>query len=261
MKRSYNPSGGISPQEFFYSLLAAKEDCLLTKSGKVKFENNTIDNDEELTPCLSSDVVLDWLEALGGPELQEHIYRVFSKDLEVETLYDIQERINENIDSLLSEAQAATEASGVVVNKTWQSSQSQRGGRNQYRGSPRFDNRRNRQPNQSGFQPAWSDNSKRVPRQSNLSGSQQFCKFCKAMNRSSAFSHTISDCLFLDSQDRRDIAQSRDTEVRVKAALMEEVEQQIDYDQYEDDVINSFYNNSIEGNTNEDNEIQDGDQD
>ena len=70
----------------------AKEDCLLLTQdhgGRVRFKGEFPATDEDLTPTLESDIVADWLEIIGGATLQDHVVRVFSKDLETETLADL----------------------------------------------------------------------------------------------------------------------------------------------------------------------------
>ena len=82
MKHSYDPSGNLTPTDFSLSLRNAKEDCLLLKTahgGNVKFHGSVPTDDEDLTPTLESDVVLDWLDSLGGTKLVEHTFRVFAK--------------------------------------------------------------------------------------------------------------------------------------------------------------------------------------
>ena len=85
VKHSYDPSGDLTPTDFFFSLRNAKEDCLLLSAahgGNVKFHGSVPTDDEDLTPTLESDVVLDWLDSLGGTKLVEHTFRVFAKELE-----------------------------------------------------------------------------------------------------------------------------------------------------------------------------------
>ena len=60
-------------------------------------------------PTLESDVVLDWLESLGGTKLVEHIFRVFAKELESESLADLRQRISDNLACLISEADQQAE--------------------------------------------------------------------------------------------------------------------------------------------------------
>ena len=39
-----------------------------------------------MTPCINSLVVMDWVDAIGGAPLVEHVHRVYAKDLETVTL-------------------------------------------------------------------------------------------------------------------------------------------------------------------------------
>ena len=77
MRHSYDPNGDLTPIVGFFSLRNAKEDCLLLSAdngGNVKFHGKISTEDEDLTPTLESDVVLDWLESLGGTKLVEHTF-------------------------------------------------------------------------------------------------------------------------------------------------------------------------------------------
>ena len=62
-----------------------------------------------MTPYCYSQVVLDWLEAVGGPPLIEHVFRVYNKDLQMETLYDIRQAIMDSIETLITESTNAAE--------------------------------------------------------------------------------------------------------------------------------------------------------
>ena len=79
------------------------EDSLISKDYHISEQGILIIEGKELTPCLNSVVVMDWLEAIGGPPLVEHIYRVYAKDMETQTLGSLQSRISKNLDSLLTE--------------------------------------------------------------------------------------------------------------------------------------------------------------
>ena len=68
----------------------------------VQFHGSVPTEDEDLTPTLESDIVLDWLDSLGGIKLVEHTFRVFAKGLEKETLGDLRQRISDNLTSLIS---------------------------------------------------------------------------------------------------------------------------------------------------------------
>ena len=106
VKRSFDSTGDISTTDFFFMLRDAKEDCLMKSQpsgGIVTFRGEIPTEDEELFPTLESDIVADWLEAIGGADLLEHVFRVFSKDLERETLADLRQRISDSMESLMLE--------------------------------------------------------------------------------------------------------------------------------------------------------------
>ena len=72
---------------------------------------------EDLTPCSRSDVVLDWLDTIGGTTLIHHVFRSFSKDLVTETLFNIKKRIVYNIKTLMMEAENTSEAHQMRINR------------------------------------------------------------------------------------------------------------------------------------------------
>ena len=112
LRESFDRNGDLSPNDFFFALRNGKEDCLLlsrTNGGTVRFNGEIPATDEDLTPTLESDVVLDWLHALGGSKLVDHVFRMFSKELETESLSDIRQRISECLSSLLSESEIQAE--------------------------------------------------------------------------------------------------------------------------------------------------------
>ena len=77
LKETYDRKEDLSYNDFFFALRNAKEDCLLLSGdngGKVKFNGALPTADEDLTPTLESDIVLDWLHALGGLKLFDHIF-------------------------------------------------------------------------------------------------------------------------------------------------------------------------------------------
>ena len=99
IKHSYNSNGDLSTTDFFFSLRNAKEDCLLLSN----------------IATLESDVVLDWIEAIGGQKLVEHVFRVFSKELETDTLADLRQTISDNLINLLSESEQQAELNRALV--------------------------------------------------------------------------------------------------------------------------------------------------
>ena len=76
------------------------EDTLLTADTDVTEFGKKITEDEDMSPCINSLVVMDWIDAIGGAPLIEHVHRVYAKDLESSTLGSLQSRISKNLDSL-----------------------------------------------------------------------------------------------------------------------------------------------------------------
>lgn len=203
LRRAYDPSSNQSPQEYFYALRDAKEDCLLLAGSPIKFRNKTLATDEDLVPCLESDIVMDWLEALGGPSLQEHVFRVYSKDLESSSLADLQDRISENIETLLIEAEAAAEAPSTIGKAFIKGATKQ----------PFRSNDRNTGFKGASKEPFRSnDRNTRFARNNRDSGqakpaskSVTPCILCKAKGRPQASSHSISECFLLTTDNRKSI--------------------------------------------------------
>ena len=199
LKKAYDPNSNQSPQEFFYALRDAKEDCLLLAGSPIKFRNKTLATDEDLVPCLESDIVMDWLEALGGPSLQEHVFRVYSKDLESSSLADLQDRISENIDTLLVEAEVTAEPPATIGKAFIKGSA-------RHRGSPpptRHPFRSNDHKHQNR-----SDRNSRASVPFKPDGAH--CILCKAKGRKQATSHTIAECFLLTGDDRNAIVEIHD---------------------------------------------------
>ena len=103
IKNSYSPTSDETKQEFFYRLRDAMEDTLLPANTDVTQYGRQITIEEDMTPCINSLVVMDWIDAIGGSILVEHIHRVYAKDLESVTLGSLQSRISKNLDSLIHE--------------------------------------------------------------------------------------------------------------------------------------------------------------
>ena len=118
LKQNYERNGDLSQNDFFFALRNAKEDCLLlsdTNGGTVTFRGNIPTTDEDLTPTLESDIVLDWLHALGGSKLIDQVFRTFSKELETETLSDIRQRISDCLPSLITESELQAELKRTLI--------------------------------------------------------------------------------------------------------------------------------------------------
>ena len=116
VKRSFD-HGSFSYTDFYYKLLHTKEDCLLLVAGNVTFKGARCVTDEELKPLPPSDVVLDWMHAIGGPTFVEHVFHVFAKILATETLHDIWQRILNNVNTLIMEAKNTSKVHQLKVGR------------------------------------------------------------------------------------------------------------------------------------------------
>ena len=118
-------SRGKCPMVYLYRLNAPctkggaceKEDCMLMSDTTIKFEKKPWDKNEEMTPCIESDIVLDWIDAIGGTPLVEQVFNTFSKDLEAETLFDLRVRISDTLETLLAHAESTTIANRLVAKR------------------------------------------------------------------------------------------------------------------------------------------------
>ena len=203
VKHSYDSNGDLSPTDFYFSLRNAKEDCLLLSAehgGKITFHGSIPAEDEDLSPTLESDVVLDWLYAMGGTKLVEHTLRVFSKELETESLADLRQRISDNLSSLSPEAEQAD------LNRTFVP-----------KSSPRFNQpNRNFPPRQgkpfhSQFQPTNLQTARPTYQQRPTGPSAQTtspglvppCKLCLLNKPAVAHTHGIATCSQLNGTEQK----------------------------------------------------------
>ena len=109
VKRSFNHDT-ISYTDFYYKLHHTKADCLPSAAGNITFKEAQCITYEELTPLPQSDIVLDWMHAIGGPAFVEHVFHVFAKDLATETLHDKRQIILNKVNTLIMEAENTSEA-------------------------------------------------------------------------------------------------------------------------------------------------------
>ena len=181
LKENYEKDGDVSHNDFFFSLRNAKEDCLLLareNGGKVKFNGTIPTDDEDLTPTLESDIVIDWLHAIGGSKLVDHVFRAFSKELETESLSDIRQRIAECLPSLLTESDIHAELKRASISES---------------------NNTFRKPNntRNTFRRPYQRNKTFQNRKSNQ------CSICVKTNPQLAYSHSVAFCPQLTSTDKK----------------------------------------------------------
>jgi hypothetical protein len=61
--------------------------------SEVNFCGNRIDADEIMTPSMENQVVVDWLEGIGGVRLVKFIGQEYARELEKISIFDLQETL------------------------------------------------------------------------------------------------------------------------------------------------------------------------
>ena len=204
VKRSWKADADESKQEFFYRLKDSMEDTLLLRSDNMKEDGHDITEDEDMTPCINSLVVMDWVDAIGGAPLVEHVHRVYAKDLETVTLGSLQSRISKNLDSLIHEVEEQHQQQATHINRVEYSRQPFKQTQSPFKG-----NSNRPRPQQSKFPrniqtpqtPPFKHHPAPTPSTPPMS---RYCKLCRAFTN-----HTLSTCPHLTPIDRSRIAQAR----------------------------------------------------
>ena len=223
-----------SKQEFYYRLRDAMEDTLILKKDKIYDDGELVDNDEDMTPAVKSIVVLDWLDAIGGPALIEHVHRVYAKELESATLSSLQSRIWKNIDSLMREIEGDDVNDSQKVYRVEEAACRQVGNSSRGRGFGRgipFRGRGGMQQRSSRFnQQERGGSSSRRGGFGGSSSGDKFCKLCKASGSNNFRSHDISECWLLSEKDRSNILKAS-AKAQAMFACEEEAADQNAYDE------------------------------
>ena len=165
--------------------------------------------------------MLDWMDALGGVKLVDHTFRVFSKELETESLADLRQRISDNLPSLTSEAEAEINRAFVPPKPPFRSGQ--------FNNKP-FGQRKSPPPQQ--FQPFQSARPSPQPRppppQQNPSLLPP-CKLCATTKPDVAHTHGIGTCFQLYGTKKRQVTRAVHTDDTEEAT-------QPEYTSYEYDI-------------------------
>lgn len=216
-------------QEFFYRLRDAMEDTLILKADKITDDGQIVTEDEDMTPTVKSLVVLDWLDAIGGPALVEHVHRVYAKELESATLSSLQTRIWKNIDSLMREIDEVTDEGKAFRAVTANDATCRQVGNLRGRGFGRGRGfSRGRGQPQRSFSYNQQQGRGNFSNRGGFRGSAgtQFCKLCKASGSNNFTSHDISECWLLSERDRNNILKAS-----AKAQAMFATEQETNYNE------------------------------
>ena len=173
---------------------------MLLASRSIKYGGELPRADEEISAFSNSMVVL-----------VEHVFRVFSKDLQSETLHDIHKRILYTIDTLVVEAENTAEARSVNIKTSndylplvqpsslppaqpiGHPAQVNRAVARR-RDRNNFSRRRDQTTNSAG-PPTTSRTPATFPRRQQSTAGGPPCQLCVALKRPQAGSHSISACL------------------------------------------------------------------
>ena len=67
----------------------------MTVESGITFRGRRLDQDEEIPPSMENQVVVDWLEGIGGVKLVKYIEQEYAKELEKTAIHDLQETIGQ----------------------------------------------------------------------------------------------------------------------------------------------------------------------
>ena len=91
-------------------------DNLLLSSGRIKHDRSIPQAEEKLSPTTERLIVLRWLEILH-PQLPNHVATVFAHELQGFSLKDLQPRIANQIDDLLSQLESKSNEIGAQFSR------------------------------------------------------------------------------------------------------------------------------------------------
>ena len=95
VKNSYDASGSETFNDFYWRLRDEKIASLMTVESGITFRGRRLDQDAEITPSMENQVVVDWLEGIGGVKLVKYIGQEYAKELEKTAIHDLQETIGQ----------------------------------------------------------------------------------------------------------------------------------------------------------------------
>jgi hypothetical protein len=89
-KNAFNRVETETYNDLYYRLRDEKIASLKTKNSGANFRGSTI-KEEVITTNMENQVVIDWLEAIGGAKLVKYIGQEYTEDLKKNSIFDLQE--------------------------------------------------------------------------------------------------------------------------------------------------------------------------
>ena len=169
LKNSFDPSGTVTYNDHYWKLRDAKIASLMKKEDGVHFAGREIPQDEDITPSMENQVVADWLESIGGIKLIKYIGQEYAKELEKNSLYDLQEIIGQQ------------EVMRTILDKMDNDEIAKLN-----RAQTQFRPRNNRSP--EGYQRNSFTNKR------NVQFEERNCYFCKELRNGKHKTHNTRDC-------------------------------------------------------------------
>ena len=123
LKHSFDPAK-TTFNDHYWAMRDMKIASLLTTDSEVTFNGQKIQVNEEITPSLENQLVVDWLESIKGIKLIKFIGHEYAKELETVSLYDLQESMGQQecmqaiIDKMESEEEARASRAEVKAFNT-----------------------------------------------------------------------------------------------------------------------------------------------
>ena len=160
------------PEDLYQRLMAFFEDNLLTVSGGISHQGETISTDEDLTPTLENTIVFLWLQLIN-PGLPQLVKQKYGSELRNKSLASLKPEISQALSSLLDELRSIEDSKAMRVGNTLS-------------------------PRQSPFPGTGYARPRRYVS----------CILCKTAGRPHT-THSLVDCRFVPQRDRRLLASSR----------------------------------------------------
>ena len=164
-------------ETYFQRIMAHLYDNLLQSGSNIKYEDEEVKENEEMSPTVERLAVFLWLHFID-PRLPEYISRVYAKDLQSHTIKDLQPQISMNMQSILDDlnTQEDIKVQFSASRPNWSSS--------------------------SSFQ---SRKPGRFPNKFGKHQKKKTCAYCKAINRSPFVGHDVKSCWVIPKEDKSEL--------------------------------------------------------
>jgi hypothetical protein len=205
-------------ETFYQRIVAHIEDNLLTTASGILFDGEVVEADEEISPTTERLAVYFWLTKIDE-RLPAFVARIYAHELQFMSLKDIQPRIAESMDSLLTDLAVQDD---IKINFSNTQRQQRQYPQRQYPRSSNYSTNKSRFNN---------NNRPNKPSQQNSANS---CLICKAAGKNPS-SHKTSDCWFISKFDKLQLSKA----LRVDTDDLEGIIDEDDPEDYNVDLVDT----------------------